>query len=60
MALSIQDLKNMASTVVETTDGPTHVGTGQQITTTDDAPKSTNTTVVDGDNRGGIRQTFTR
>jgi len=59
MALSIEDLKNMASVVIEKTTEPTHVGTGQHLTA-DDTQSSTNTTVIDGDNHGGIRQSFRR
>lgn len=61
MALSSDDLKNMASTVIEHADGPVHVGNGDQINTTPDAPQDgPGTTVINGDNHGGIHQTFHR
>lgn len=59
MALSIEQLKSRAANVVEDPDTPTHVGTGQQITTTEDDGRR-HTTIVNGDNHGGIRQTFRR
>ncbi|WP_328932601.1 MULTISPECIES: hypothetical protein [unclassified Streptomyces] len=60
MALSIEDLKNLATTVIENADGPTHVGTGAQVNTTAEPQNTNGGTVVTGDNHGGIRQTFRR
>ncbi|MGJ5898460.1 hypothetical protein ACSCBZ_41925 [Streptomyces niveiscabiei] len=63
MALSNEDIKNMAKTVIESADGPLNLGGGQQINPTSDNPviiTGSNTTVVDGDNTGGIRLTFGR
>ncbi|MFT9477428.1 hypothetical protein [Streptomyces sp. Mo3] len=60
MTLSIEDLKNMANVVIESTNGPTQTGTGDQVNTTPDTPQgSANVTVVEGDNHGGI-QFFSR
>ncbi|ATL29403.1 hypothetical protein [Streptomyces formicae] len=60
MALSIEDLKNMASTVIESTDGPTHLGSGQQVDMDSESQYGTNANVIDGDNHGSIRQSFGR
>ncbi|WP_328681715.1 hypothetical protein [Streptomyces sp. NBC_00343] len=60
MALSIEDLKNLAQTVIENADGPTNVGTGPQVNTTAEPQNTNGGTVVNGDNHGGIRQTFRR
>lgn len=57
MALTPQQLAAMATTVVWETDGPTHVGSGEQHDTTADDATQTGT-VVNGDNHGGISQRF--
>ncbi|MEU2436588.1 hypothetical protein ABZ595_10340 [Streptomyces rubradiris] len=58
--LSNDDLKKMASTVIEHLDTPAHFGTEESSDSAADRPAATNVTVVDGDNHGGIRQTFRR
>ncbi|MFE7036219.1 hypothetical protein ACFU9Y_38570 [Streptomyces sp. NPDC057621] len=61
MALSLEDLKNMAHTVIEETNGPTHLGTGQIIENPHTVTVTgANTTVIEGDNHGGITQSFGR
>ncbi|MFE2693670.1 hypothetical protein [Streptomyces mirabilis] len=50
-------LQGKAEVVVARIDGPAHLGNGEQ---TDGGPVITgeDTTVIDGDNRGGITQSF--